>query len=184
MITFTRQNYINAVNAAGAEFVKFHSAKNVADVLNLMQGSGWIPSAVSVMRAVRQLGLVRTDRKDARADAAEAQRKVETERQKLEAQNSARPLSPQELELFASMETTLAKNYWGDSYFQSRYSKACREFGYRLPGRAAAPDTGEILQLDAIAYRSIPANVVAKRPHERRHRQRTRWSLSQIQLFP
>jgi hypothetical protein len=164
MITFNRQNYIDAINAAGADFTKFTSAKNVANVLNLMQESGWVPSVVSVFRAVRQLKLVRTDRKDAATDAQDAQRKSETAQRKLEGQYSAQPLSRQELELFASMDqATLAINFWSDAYFQSRYQKASREHGYRLPSKVAPPDTGEILELNAVQYRSIPAQVVAQR---------------------
>jgi hypothetical protein len=136
---YTENDY-KEILAKSAEWPKYSKAQAFDKILKFLTEKQYIPSQVSLNRAIKELGLRRVDggsiQSDARAAKAAAQANFDAI--VLEAQKS--PLTPEELREFGSLsQRELSRRFFDENndYFRLRYSKAMAEYGYREPQRFA-----------------------------------------------
>jgi hypothetical protein len=137
---YTQRDYQAAINAS-TEWPKFNSPANFKAVLELLLAEQWLPSRVTVLRAIRQLKLHRTDGGSRERDDKKEYEAAAANLEKVLVEAEAPPLSPPELAEFASLRREdLEHRYWDDfpSIFSVRYAKACKEFGFILPAKPSA----------------------------------------------
>jgi hypothetical protein len=135
---FTAQQYQSELNINNT-WLKYTSPENLERIVSFLVEKQWLPSQVTVERALEHLKLARTDgrteRDDARAARAEAQRRYDA----AAAEADRLPLTRQELDEFASLsKSDLARLYWGadgeaSDYFSIRYRAASRQHGFVIP---------------------------------------------------
>jgi len=149
---------------------KCFSSANLNTLLDFLIGKQWLPSQVTIDRALTQLQFARTDGGSARKDAVDVRRKAQAQFDAACANAESLPLTPQELAEYAALSfVDLQRKYWAEDgdFFRVRYNKAAKMFGYRIPPRPQAveedEDEADAMQLSASAYHAIPAATVCQR---------------------
>jgi hypothetical protein len=169
---YRQSNYEEIMKRPESGWVKFGNAPNFSKVIaHLMKGQ-YIPSVVSLNRAIKELGLRRVDGKTVADDAREMRAAAQKRFDDVCDEVKQMPLSRDFLEEISSLsQIDLSRRYFDDSapgiIFRLHYDRACQEFGYRPPARFASTteeqDEGEVLELSPQAYHSMPANVIIQR---------------------
>jgi hypothetical protein len=98
----------------------------------------YIPSIVSLNRAIRELGLRRVDGKTLADDQREIRAAAQANFDAVVAEAQRIPLSHEELQELASLsQLELSRKYFDENgdYFRIRYTMACQQFGFRPPLR-------------------------------------------------
>jgi len=164
---YSRKNYIDAVFAS-AEYKKYQSEASNKAVVDFLQEQQWIPSNLTIERAIAHLDLPRTDGGSARKDANERHRAAQVQFNQAIANAESLELTKNELDEFVSLSPEEVQRRWyaedGD-FFRVRYGKAARIWSFRLPDPPVTAEEIEAdpLPLDAKAYHSIPAQAATKR---------------------
>jgi hypothetical protein len=128
---FNDKNYLEIIDAS-LIWPRYHNAKNLSLVVGLQKQMQWIPSQVSLERAIRQLGLQRTDNKIQRddvIDAARAAEAAESAAERKAAQFAREPISHDEHALFAGLDQQSLSRHHGTTdadgeLFRARYDEA------------------------------------------------------------
>jgi hypothetical protein len=118
---------------------KVFSPQHLNQLLDFLEEQQWLPSQVTVDRALAQLKFQRTDggneAKDRKAAVAAAQQRL----QAVIAEVSAPPLTRTEMDEFAGLSfADLQRRYWSDegvNNFRFRYDLAAQQHGFRVPSR-------------------------------------------------
>jgi hypothetical protein len=159
---FTTKDYAHEISL-NATWRKYDSPANLQRILSFLAEAQWLPSQVTVERALGHLRLPRTDGGSALKDANAAKRAAQTNFDAACAAADALPLNPQELREFSALSfADLQRRYWSEDadFFRVRFNKAAREFGYRIPEKPSpsveVEDGGEI-ELTAEQYHAMPA---------------------------
>jgi hypothetical protein len=153
---------------------KCFSPANLNTLLDFLIEKQWLPSQVTIDRALTQLQFARTDGGSVRKDAADVRRKAQASFEAACANAEAIPLTPDELAEFAGLSfTDLQRKYWSEDgdYFRVRYGKASKIFGYKIPPRpqvAEEIDESKEIKLTASEYLAIPTDVLKMRMREPR----------------
>jgi hypothetical protein len=148
---------------------KCFSPANLNTLLDFLIEKQWLPSQVTIDRALTQLQFARTDGGSARKDAADFRRKAQAQFDAACANAEAIPLTPQECAEFSALSfADLQRKYWSEDadFFRVRYGKAAKMFGYKIPARpqvAEEIDESKELKLSAAEYHSIPAQTTCRR---------------------
>src|ERR1700693_4202837 len=111
---------------------KCFSPANLNTLLDLLIDKQWLPSQITVNRALTQLQFARTDGGSALKDAVDVRRKAQVQFDAACANADALPLTPEELAEFASLSfVDLQRKYWSEDadFFRVRYGKAAKMFG-------------------------------------------------------
>jgi hypothetical protein len=153
-----------------ATWPKAFSPANLNTLLDFLIEKQWLPSQVTIDRALTQLQFARTDGGSARKDAADVRRKAQAQFDAACANAESLPLTPQELADYAALSfVDLQRKYWAEDadFFRVRYNKAAKTFGYKIPPKPQVAEEGEdeadAMQLSAAAYHAIPAATVCHR---------------------
>jgi len=147
---------------------KCFSPANLNTLLDLLIGKQWLPSQITINRALTQLQFTRTDGGSARKDATEVRRKAQAQFDAACANAESLPLTPQELAEYAALSfVDLQRNYWAEDadFFRVRYNKAAKTFGYKIPPRPQVEeeiDESKEIKLTVAEYRSTPAQTVCR----------------------
>ena len=170
-MSYKATDYTEAI-IANETWKKCFSPTNINKLLDFLIERQWIPSQVSINRALSELKFRRTDggshAKDLQAAVNAAQRNLDAVIQEA----AAAPLTRAELREFESLSpTSLQRQYWGEdnsglNTFAIRYQKAASQFGFRIPARPQVQEEvadEDALQLDAKTYHAMPAQVVCRR---------------------
>jgi hypothetical protein len=153
---------------------KAFSSANLNTLLDFLIAKQWLPSQVTIDRALAQLQFARTDGGSARKDAADIRHKAQVQFDAACANAEAIPLTPEELAEFAGLSfTDLQRKYWSDDgdYFRVRYGKASKIFGYQIPPRPqVAEEIDELkeIKLTASEYHAISTDVLKMRMRDPR----------------
>jgi hypothetical protein len=134
---YKREEYTNIMlSSASSDWAKYQSSKHLELVIAHQMKGNFIPSRVSLLRAVRELGLKRTDGGSEAGDRRQAQINAQKNFDALVAEAQRIPLSPEELLEFGSLSARdLSRRFFDENndYFRIRYTMACQQFGYRQP---------------------------------------------------
>jgi hypothetical protein len=166
-MSFTATDYRHEINLNDT-WHKFDSPGNLQRILSFLEEAQWLPSQVTINRAIAHLQLPRTDGGSARKDANEFKRQAQANFEAACAVADAFPFSPQELREFSALSfADLQRKYWAEDgdFFRVRYNKAAREFGFVIPPKPAPPvveDEGTI-RLTAAEYHSMSAQTILQR---------------------
>jgi len=153
---------------------KCFSSANLNTLLDFLIDKQWLPSQITINRALTQLQFARTDGGSARKDAADIRHKAQVQFDVACANAEAIPLTPEELAEFASLSfADLQRKYWSEDgdYFRVRYGKASKIFGYKIPPRpqvAGEIDESKEIKLTASEYHAIPTDVLKVRMRDPR----------------
>ena len=149
---------------------KCFSPANLNTLLDFLIDKQWLPSQVTINRALTQLQFARTDGGNARKDAADVRSKAQAQFDVACADAEALPLTPTECAEFSALSfADLQAKYWSNDadFFRVRYNKAAKTFGYKIPPKPQAVEEGEdeadAMQLSAAEYHGIPASTVCQR---------------------
>jgi hypothetical protein len=148
---------------------KCFSPVNLNTLLDFVIEKQWLPSQVTIDRALTQLQFARTDGGSVRKDAVDVRRKAQAQFDAACASADALPLTPEELAEFASLSfADLQQKYWAEDadFFRVRYGKAAKMFGYKIPVRPQVVeeiDESKEIKLTASEYHKIPADVLKVR---------------------
>src|SRR5271154_6282407 len=125
MKMYSRKNYIDAVFAS-AEYKKYQSEASNKAVVDFLQEQQWIPSNLTIDRAIARLDLPRTDGGSARKDANELHRAARIQFDGALAHADSLELTKAELDEFVSLSPAEVQQRWyaedGD-FFRVRYGK-------------------------------------------------------------
>jgi hypothetical protein len=168
---YTRKDYGAEIHK-NATWKKVVSSGNFEALMDFLLEHQWLPSQVTVDRALAQLKFRRTDggstETDKRAAVTAAQKNLDA----VIKEASLPPLTRDELAEFASLSAAdlQAKFYGPDNdaltVFAIRYKLAAAQHGFRLPPRpqvVEGVDDSKELKLSAAEYHSIPAQTVCRR---------------------
>jgi hypothetical protein len=149
---------------------KCFSPANLNTLLDFLIDKQWLPSQITINRALTQLQFARTDGGSARKDAVDVRRKAQAQFDAACANAESLPLTPPELAEYAALSfLDLQRKYWAEDadFFRVRYNKAAKTFGYKIPPKPQVAEEGDdeadALQLSAAAYHAIPAATVCHR---------------------
>jgi hypothetical protein len=166
IMSYQSKDYVPEI-IANETWKKCFSPTNINKLLDFLIERQFIPSQVSINRALTELKFTRTDGGSAKSDAQAAVNAAQRNLDQVVAEAAAAPLSPNELAEFASLSAVdLQRHYWdndGFSTFAVRYNKAVREFGYRIPARPTVEeviDDSKEIKLTAAEYHNTPAKTV------------------------
>jgi hypothetical protein len=166
---YTENDYTEIL-AKSTEWPKYSNARAFDKVVKYLIDRQYIPSQVSLNRAIRELGIKRTDGKTSADDAREARAKAQAEFDAVCVEAQRIPLSNHELQEFGSLsQLDLSKKYFAEDgdYFRIRYDRACKEFGFRPAQRfgsvTAEQEDGEGLQLTAAEYNAMSSHLVTQK---------------------
>jgi hypothetical protein len=140
---YNQNEYEEVMKRPESGWAKFGNASNFSKVIaHLMKGQ-YIPSIVSLNRAIRELGLRRIDGKTATDDQRELRAAVQANFDAVCDEVKRIPLTREFLEEISSLsQIDLSRRYFEDSVegiiFRIKYDRACQEFGYRPPARFAS----------------------------------------------
>jgi hypothetical protein len=170
-MSYAKSEYEDVMKRSDSGWAKFGgSTQNFARVLQHLLNNQYIPSVVSLKRAIRELGIKRTDGKSATDDARELRAAAQANFDAVCAEAQRIPLTPEELQEFGSLsQLDLSRKYFAEEgdYFRIRYDLACRIHGFRPAQRFASvtaeQEDGETLQLTAAQYHAMPSNLVIQR---------------------
>jgi hypothetical protein len=172
---YTRKNYVDAL-LSSYHYKKFQSDSSGKALVAFLMESQWVPSNLTIERAIAHLGLTRSDGGSDRKDTNERRRAAQAQFDQALANAEALELTKAELDEFASLSPQeVRERYYSEDgdFFRVRYNKAARIWSFRLPDPPAVVEEAEAdpLHLDATAYHAISASVAAKRYlHEPRFR--------------
>jgi hypothetical protein len=147
---------------------KCFSPANLNTLLDFLIDKQWLPSQITINRALTQLQFTRTDGGSARKDATEVRRKAQSKFDAACANAEALPLTPTECAEFSALSfADLQAKYWSDDadFFRVRYGKASKIFGYKIPPRPQVVeeiDESKEIKLTVAEYRSTPAQTVCR----------------------
>jgi hypothetical protein len=146
---------------------KYFSQDGLNVLLDFLIDKQWLPSQVTINRALTELQFTRTDGGSVRKDAVDVRRKAQAQFDAACASADALPLTPEELTEFASLSfADLQRKYWAEDgdFFRVRYNKAAKTFGYKIPPRPQVEgETGEAVVLTVEQYRSMPSSELQRR---------------------
>ena len=137
---FTARQYQSELNINNT-WLKYDSAENLERIVSFLVEQQWLPSQVTVERAIADLKLARTDGRTSKDDQREIRAEAQRSYDAAAAEADRVPLTRQELDEFASLsKVDLARRYWGSDgeasdYFSIRYRKASRECAFVIPPR-------------------------------------------------
>jgi hypothetical protein len=181
-MNFTARDYQSEINT-NTTWRKYAGPDNLKRITAFLQEVQWIPSQVTVERAITHLQLPRTDGGSARKDVSEIRRQAQANYDAAAAEAEALPLTPNELREFAGLSfADLQHRYWSEDgdFFRVRYNKAAKTFGYRIPEKptssAEVADDGTV-RLTAAEYRKMSAQEVRDRMRS------PRWKLALMMLI-
>jgi len=122
---------------------KYGSTQNFDKTIRHLVNGQYIPSIVSLNRAIKELGLRRTDGKTAADDAREARAEAQANLDSVVSEIQRTPLTLEFLNEVASLsQLDLSRRYFADSIdgelFRIRYDRACKEFGFKPAARFAS----------------------------------------------
>jgi hypothetical protein len=164
---YTKNDYAEVMNRSDSGWPKYGNPSNFEKVVAHQLKHQFIPSKVSLLRAIRALGLRRVDGGSAASDAREAEQAAQKRINDAVAQAQSIPLTNEEMQEFGSLSAQdLSRRYEEDAWFRTRYDIAIRTWGFRPPMRFASTQTddiGEVLELTPSQYRAIPAQVTTRR---------------------
>lgn len=166
-MSFTRPDYRSELYLHGT-WPKFDSPENEERILSFLEQSQWIPSQITIDRAITHLGLQRTDGRTIKDDAREIRAAAQRSYNSAAAEADRLPLTRAELDEFSRLsQADLQRLYWGEDGqatdgFSVRYRKAAREFGFVIPPKPAqqANDDQEIVITPEI-YKAMPARELS-----------------------
>lgn len=167
---FRANDYRSEINQ-NPTWPKFDSPTNLEQITTFLVEVQWLPSQVTVERAIAHLQLQRTDGGSARKDANEFKRQAQANFEAACIAAGAIPLSPNELSEFSALSfADLQRKYWSEDadFFRVRYNKAAREFGYRIPEKPTpveVTDEGTV-RLTAAEYSGMSAQNILRRLKE------------------
>jgi hypothetical protein len=147
---------------------KCFSQGNLNTLLDFLIEKQWLPSQVTINRALTELQFTRTDGGSARKDATEVRRKAQVQFDAACASADALPLTPEELAEFASLSfADLQRKYWSEDadFSRVRYGKAAKTFGYKIPPRPQVEeeiDESKEIKLTATEYNATPAQTICR----------------------
>jgi hypothetical protein len=138
-MSYKNQDYTEIL-AKSTEWPKYSNAQAFDKVVKYLVDRQYIPSQVSLNRAIKELGLRRVDGGSAESDKRAARARAQANFDAVCAEAQRIPLSPEELHEFGSLsQRDLSKKYFAEDgdFFRIRYQKAMAEYGYREPQRFA-----------------------------------------------
>jgi hypothetical protein len=163
---YTKNDYTEVMSRSDS-WPKYGNPSNFEKVLAHQLKHQFIPSKVSLLRAIKELGLRRVDGGSAASDQRAAEQLAQQRINDAVAQAQSIPLTNEEMQEFGSLSAQdLSRRYEEDGWFRARYDIAIRTWGFRPPMRFAAvqtKDEGEALELTPSQYRAIPAQVTTRR---------------------
>jgi hypothetical protein len=151
-----------------ATWPKCFGSANLNVLLDFLIEKQWLPSQVTINRALTHLRFERTDGGSARKDAADVRRKAQAQFDAACANAEAIPLTPQECAEFSALSfADLQRKYWSEDadFFRVRYGKAAKMFGYKIPPRPEAVeeiDESKEIKLTAADYHSTPSQTICR----------------------
>jgi hypothetical protein len=137
---YKQSDYEAIMKRPESGWAKYGSTRNVDKTIRHLVNGQYIPSIISLNRAIRELGIKRTDGKTSADDAREARAKAQADFDAVVVEAQRIPLSSEELLEFGSLSRRdLSRRFFDENndYFRIRYSKAMAEYGYREPQRFA-----------------------------------------------
>jgi hypothetical protein len=148
---------------------KCFSTANLNTLLDFLIDKQWLPSQVTINRALTELQFVRTDGGSARKDAADVRSKAQAQFDAACANAEALPLTQEECAEFGALSfADLQRKYWDENgdYFRVRYNKASKMFGYKIPSKPQVEeeidDESKEIKLTAAQYHATPAQTVCR----------------------
>jgi hypothetical protein len=163
---YSKSDYTAVMSSSDSGWPKYGNPSNFEKVINHQLKHPFIPSKVSILRAIKELGLRRVDGGSAASDQRVAEQQAQQRMNDAVVQAQSIPFTNDEMLEFGSLSAqNLSIRYQSDVWFRTRYDIAIRTWGFRPPMRfAAAPaDEGEALALSPAEYRAIPAEVTTRR---------------------
>jgi hypothetical protein len=101
---YTKNDYTEVMSRSDGEWPKYGgNPLNVEKVINYQLKNQFIPSKVSLLRAIRELGIKRTDGGSIQSDALAAQAKAQKNFDNVVAEVQQIPLSQEEFREFGSL---------------------------------------------------------------------------------
>jgi hypothetical protein len=137
---YKQSDYEAVMTRPESGWAKHGSAQNFDKTIRHLVNNQYIPSVVSLKRAIRELGIKRTDGKTSADDAREARAKAQANFDAVVLEAQRIPLTPEELNQFGSLSARdLSRRFFDENndYFRIRYTMACQQFGFRPPLRFA-----------------------------------------------
>lgn len=135
---YKTQDYIEEISKNEA-WRKVFSQEHLKTLLDFLEERQWLPSQVTIDRALAQLKLPRTDGGNAASDRRTAADAAHKRLEAFIAEVSAPPLTRHEMEEFASLSfADLQRRYWDDegvNSFRIRYDLAAQHHAFRTPPR-------------------------------------------------
>jgi hypothetical protein len=132
---YTRKNYVDAMFASD-HYKKVKSESAGKALVAFLMEEQWVPSNLTIERAIARLDLPRTDGGSDRKDANERRRAAQAQFAQALANAEALELTKDELDEFLSLSPAEVQRRWyaedGD-FFRVRYGKAARIWSFRLP---------------------------------------------------
>ena len=135
-----RHDYEAVMRRPESGWAKYSNTQNFEKTIRHLVTNQYIPSVVSLKRAIRELGIKRTDGKTSADDAREARAKAQADFDAVVAEAQRIPLSPEELRTFGALsQLDLSKKYFAEDgdYFRIRYDLACQIHGFKPAQRFA-----------------------------------------------
>jgi len=163
---YTKNDYTEVMSRPDSDWPKYGNASNFEKVINHQLKHQFIPSKISLLRAVKELGLRRVDGGSAASDQRAAEQQAQQRMNDAVAQAQSIPLTNEEMLEFGSLSAQdLSSRYESDVWFRTRYDIAIKTWGFRPPMRFAAQtdDEDEAPELTPSQYRVIPAQVTTRR---------------------
>jgi hypothetical protein len=170
-MSYTAKDYTTEITK-NATWEKVFSPANLNKLLDFLEEHQWLPSQVTIDRALAQLQFRRTDGGSAASDQRAAIGAAQKNLEAVIAEAALPTLTRTELEEFASLSAAdLQSKYWGPdndgiTVFAVRYNKAAQQHGFRVPPRPQVVeeiDDSKELRLSASEYHSLSANQVCRR---------------------
>jgi hypothetical protein len=167
---YKQSDYEAIMKRPESGWAKYGSTQNFDKTIRHLVNGQYIPSIVSLKRAIKELGLRRVDGGSIQSDALAAQAAAQKNFDNVVAEVQQIPLSQEEFREFGSLsQLELSRKYFAEDgdYFRIRYDLACRIHGFRPAQRFASvtaeQDDGQVLELTPSQYRAIPAQVTTRR---------------------
>jgi hypothetical protein len=142
-MSYTAHDYEEIMKRPDSTWAKFVSTQNFTRVLQHLIKAQYIPSKVSLLRAIRELDIKRTDGKTAVDDQREFRAAAKANLDAVVSEIQRTPLTPEFVNEVASLsQLDLSRRYFADSIdgelFRIRYDRACKEFGFKPAARFAS----------------------------------------------
>jgi hypothetical protein len=167
---YTRKDYGAEIHK-NATWNKVVSSANFEALMDFLLEHQWLPSQVTIDRALARLQFQRTDGGSAASDQRAAISVARKNLDEVIKEAGEPPLTRDELADFASLSATdLQSKYWGPdndaiTVFAIRYNKAAQQHGFRIPPRPQVVeqiDDSRELRLSAAEYHATPAQTICR----------------------